>query len=1242
MPLPPIDFRAIREHDGTRAKGFEELCCQLAALEPRPVGAVHIRKGPGADAGVECFTRLPDGREIGWQVKYHQRMDGSLTGKLDESIKSALAKHPDLDTYVVCIPFDIPDPRSGMKKKSALQIWFNWQQTWIAHAEANGRSLDIQLWSAADLRERLTRDDSQYAGRLLYWFDTQHLNRDWFRSHFDNAKADLGSRYTAETSVTLPIRRAIFGLARNPALAREVERWATDIFRAGSDARSAMERFAGNAATPAPTGLEEALRDLDEALSKPLPGPTASLPLNVWRDALNRALDVTGAVTRWCFRDDTDGTKEGSEAHAHLRSALWKLSDTLEHTRTALAEPFWSHVNNSAILVHGAGGIGKSHLLADVTGYQLAQSWPALLLLGQHFADDDPWQQIVRRLGLPAGTSTDAFLGALDAAGQAAGVRALVLIDALNEKHGPRVWLDRLGSFLEQVERFRHIAVVLSCRTTYLTAVISDSLTETRLPRLEHRGFGGDDARAYLKARHFVLPGTPFPAPEFEIPLFLKTCCDAVEAKGLREFPRGLRGTTALFGFYTTAIAGAIDRRLGLAQHRRTVPKAINALARMMIEAGDERLPVERVVDCFDQLLDSQGDRDRELLTQLESEGMLTVEAGTLDGVSSGEQSGEAVRFTFQRFSDHALAAHLLDTHLPAAEPAKAFAVGGPLHHLVTGEQAWRLSGVLEAMAVQLPERCRAELPDVVPQSRLWSVREAFRESLLWRDQTTFTQRTFDLVGELLGEDEKLPTLLRIATEPDNPFNAEYLHERLTSWPMPERDARWSSDIAHLAGEADGPVETLIDWAWTSGAEPMEERRAELAGTTLTWLLTTSHRNVRDRATKALASLLTPRSELAGVLLDRFSRVDDNYVRERFLAAVYGAMLQGHWSAGEIGAVAAHVHGMLFNPGPPPVNALLRDHGRGIIEYAVWRECLPSECAAAAARPPYQSPWPLEPVPDEVLDRYKYQAGRIAGFHDAIVSSSVHDGDFARYVIDPYVGHWSSTPIGSTTLPTDEELWDRWRENFERQASAEARAALEHLMACKAAIARLGIGEKTPETEAYDQAQRVFRSTVSPAQWEEFRSCSGIWIRSGMFNGCFGWGAARFDLSKARRWVCWRAHDLGWSEELHDVFDRGPLVSRDRTTHRVERIGKKYQWLALYELGARLADNCAFIGEQYGEHSPGHYDGESFGSLRDLDPSLLLSGTHDDGWAEFEGPCWWAPIRPDLRASSPEDRLQWL
>ncbi len=1241
MSLPSIDFKSIREHRGNRANGFEELCCQLAALEQRPANAIHIRKGLGADAGVECFTQFADGREMGWQVKYYQQMDDNAIRNLDDSVQTALKKHPKLDTYVVCLPIDLSDSRiEGVR--TALNRWDGWRLKWVAQAEADGRSLDIKLWSAADLRERLTRDDPRYAGRLLYWFDLRHMTAQWFRKQFDRTKADLGQRYTAETSVSLDIRRVILGLARDPWLGREVERWRKEIGQRSAYALQELSLYAGHAATPTPTGIEEALQNLNAAVSISDVGSTTLWPTERWSQKLDEAVDATRTTLGWCFHDDTDGSKEGKEAHEHLQHALWELRNALQDIQAALTEPLWSHVNDRAVLVHGEGGVGKSHLLADVAAYQIANERPVLMLLGQHFANDDPWPQIVRRLDLPAVTSTEAFLGALDAAGEASGVRALLLIDALNENYGTRLWQSRLAGFLQDIERFPHIAVVVSCRTTYLQVVIPEDMTEARLPRLKHRGFGNDDVRAYLKARHFVLPGAPFPAPEFAIPLFLKTCCDALEKQGLSEFPRGVLGTTALFDFYTSAVATAVNRRLGLEERRRIVPKAVKALANLMIEAGNEWVPVEAVHACFDTLFGRQLEKERDVLAQLESEGMLTVEAGTGGDASSGDGTVEVVRFTFQRFSDHVLASHLFNAYLDTDEPAQAFADGGPLHDLVTGERGIHLAGVLEAMAVQLPELCGKELPDLAPDNSIWWVREAFRHSLLWRDQKTFTQRTLDLVGELLGEHEVLPTLLSVATEPDNVFNAWHLHEWLLSLPMPERDNIWSIEIAQIAEETNGPVETLIDWAWTSGAGLVEDRRAELAGITLTWLLTTSHRLVRDRATKALANLLTPRPVLVRTLLDRFWGVDDDYLRERLLAAVYGALLQGQWTADATGAVVTHVHGLLFDPGPPPVNVLLRDHGRGIVEYALARDCLPEGLDPVDARPPYSSPWPLEHVPDEVVDGYRRTSGRAAGHRDAIVSSSARDGDFARYVIDPYVSDWSPAPIGCTLLPTDEEVWTQWREAFEPQASPEARAALDHLLVCEAAVAGKGIGEKTAETEAFDDAQRAFRAAISPSQWEDFRSCSGIWLRTGMFSRYFGHGAACFDLSWARRWVCWRAHALGWSEDLHGEFDQGPLVSNDRMTHTVERIGKKYQWLALYELGARLADNCAFIGERYGDLCPGKYDGESSARQRNIDPSLLLSGTRGDSWTEFEEKCWWAPIRPHFVAQSTEERVRWL
>lgn len=52
-----------------------------------------------------------------------------------------------------------------------------------------------------------------------------------------------------------------------------------------------------------------------------------------------------------------------------------------------------------------------------------------------------------------------------------------------------------------------------------------------------------------------------------------------------------------------------------------------------------------------------------------------------------------------------------------------------------------------------------------------------------------------------------------------------------------------------------------------------------------------------------------------------------------------------------------------------------------------------------------------------------------------------------------------------------------------------------------------------------------------------------------------------------------RIFELGFSPELHANFDNTQARSYDRHDHEIERIGKKYQWIAMYEVLAKLSDN---------------------------------------------------------------------
>jgi hypothetical protein len=93
---------------------------------------------------------------------------------------------------------------------------------------------------------------------------------------------------------------------------------------------------------------------------------------------------------------------------------------------------------------------------------------------------------------------------------------------------------------------------------------------------------------------------------------------------------------------------------------------------------------------------------------------------------------------------------------------------------------------------------------------------------------------------------------------------------------------------------------------------------------------------------------------------------------------------------------------------------------------------------------------------------------------------------------------------------------------------------------------------------------------------------------------------------------------FGYDVEQHGEFDRH-AASGDRHQNKSERIGKKYQWIALYEILARLADNHQMIDEstRWGDEKQTiWYSGPWNPSVRNIDPTVVRNGENSS--TEFE------------------------
>jgi len=100
--------------------------------------------------------------------------------------------------------------------------------------------------------------------------------------------------------------------------------------------------------------------------------------------------------------------------------------------------------------------------------------------------------------------------------------------------------------------------------------------------------------------------------------------------------------------------------------------------------------------------------------------------------------------------------------------------------------------------------------------------------------------------------------------------------------------------------------------------------------------------------------------------------------------------------------------------------------------------------------------------------------------------------------------------------------------------------------------------------------------------------------------------AKNFDIRLAQRWIFNRVVELGYNPKIHGKFDKYVNYNRlDNSSHKAERIGKKYQWIAFHEFMALVSDHFEFKDESYNNDIKG-YKGPWNPCIRDIDTSFIL------------------------------------
>jgi len=1078
---PDIDFKNIRALRGDRKHGFEELVCQLGRLDRPTADAQYFRNdGAGGDGGVEAYWTLADGRKIGYQAKYHLRSGEIDWVKIDNSVRTAKRVHPTLRSYVIAFPCNLTSP-TARRQKSGKDHWDEYVTVW----KSDFPRVEFARWDESELLGKLTQTDPAIVGIRAWFFDFPDWTTDWFRQRFERAAQNLGDRYHADEHVIVEVAEVFEGLARSPVLKSMLN-------NAVKRSREICRQIPTDISLIAPKYTERVLQRVDlrpgyrdaaksvarlKAINNEYPIAVAdALPIKIWQARIEQANTAVRHFAR-------QGWPRGYYTKRATMLAVGRLGSAVDYLSIVLrSDPFRADCLRAVLLV-GPAGTGKSHLLADVADRATREGRPAILLLGQHFTAAEPWGQIKAQMDAEH-FSNDQMLGALDAAAEAANMRALILIDALNESEAPGKWKQHLAGLIATILRFPRLAVAVSCRSEYLDWVVPEPL-RAKFVKVECEGFISADeqehaAQIFLDSKGIARPAVPWLAPDFTNPLFLRVTSEGLKATGQRSYPQFV-GLTNFFAFFLDSLAARppFDQWQG----PNLLCHCLLAIAREMLRGKRAWLGEGSAIAAINAMLAEHegvgnGERALKLFKDLKRGALLSLpDPQSPRPTRRLIPVPEGVIFVFQRLGDLLMAEAVIDDI-----DASSFTEGGNLAFVDQNPEVW--AGFLDALAILLPERKGMELLDLRLGLRCSEAAQLrFKDSLIWRTGCAFlptTEGWFDR----LDDDQRLEVFIRLSPVPDHPWNADRLDVRLRGITMPDRDVIWSTPLARASGGADQAIKQIIDWALGGQCHRATDETLRLTATALAWMLTTSALSIRDRATKALARLFLLRPSVMTAILKCFHDVDDLYLVERLWAVAYEAAMNGLGDQ-PLGDLALQTWRLCFAAGRPPISLHTRDHALGIVELAKARNILPSAVALDCCRPPFRTTWPLEEVSEEFVE----------------AASNIH-GDMTFL--------WSVTNFGALSR-------DKVRSELKRWSSVP-------------------LDDPVP-------------------------------------NG----GQPRYDQQRAERWLVKRVLDLGWTAERFAGIDRGLETSKRRSLKN--RFGKKYLWIAVDELFARLSDNVYASGE---------------------------------------------------------------
>lgn len=1073
-----IDFSKLKNYKADKKKSFELLCYHVARRGYNTTGTFTPVDDSGGGDGVEFYLTLPNGDDWGWQAKYFLETDrlnhGNRKKQIISSLETACKHHPNLKKWFLCTPSNFtPEEQKWFKEELPKKI-------------PNSFKIKPELihWHGNFFTSCFA--DPKFCGIANFFFGTLEFTTDWFKKRFDENFKSVESKYDPELhSENEYISSALDHVLINSGFIFQWEKAKQKFHQKEQEFLENLEIIKKARLKPE----EEELRSKYLAAA----AETSKWMEETWDDIghLNEYFDKKNVddISKYPYGDrfkkhislyDTLSLIEINEDVSSFQK-FYALNYSIRDLGDPLSEFFHFNLDFSKrnITISGGANSGKTHIATDYCKKIMDEGNPVIFVPAIRFSNKSGIEEGLKELlDIPSNYSFDDFLDSLEVCAEAFSCRIPIMLEGLNEttingQGFSDIWKNHINAFKSKILSRKNLVLITTCRPGYFEEIWGESV------RPDHEIYGFSDTHDAIKKyfkKYKIKADVNFTSVEhFSHPIYLKLFCE-IKNPGAKntnyiEVTIGEENLADIFDDYLSNVNKTVIKRYNLSKGADIIKPALLTIANHLWNNIDRSIPTKTFYEIIDKTTVIP---NQPLSDVLLNEGLIFI--------SDWLEKSEVTRFTYDPLAGFLIAESLLEQFGSDLSSLEQFVNSEvSINKIFSGDYRTRhplAQDIIKFFTLLLPKNKKKHLYELTdnPSIAKWSI-----TSLFDLPKQFISENEVKLISHLLSHKDNWQRFFHLfqKTIPltDHPFNAKYLSKFLISLSMADRDLNWTEFIRLNSHELQSYVHQFeITCREPERSSTVIEKRNHLVAEYLMWFLTSTNRYLRDKVTRSIHFYGIRHPQELLHLVAYSLEINDPYVSERMMAALYGAVLVREFDLkpeefiqNDLPIIAKTIYELVFkkNAKFSTTHILKRDYSRRIIELALkyYPDLLEAD-KVKRIKPPYK---------DGGIRKWKKVGDEFTG--------SIFGGpismDFGNYTI----------------------------------------------------------GYIVKDGHSYTNSK---------------------------------------DKIKTRSQIYWRIYDLGWSKEMFEKVDdqiRNTNYPSSRSSRaRVERYGKKYSWIAFFEVAGYRDD----------------------------------------------------------------------